>query len=159
MEFGGGFATRHDSMENDEGVKPMVRIPSAKGSEEKLCRICLSEDEPDNPIISPCQCTGSVKYIHLDCIREWLHGKMHKKETALVNSYIWRGLECEICKQYYKDIIQHPITKANVSLLNFKVHEDAVKYMIVESVTNSSSKTIHVVNLTACEEVRVGRGS
>jgi hypothetical protein len=35
-----------------------------------------------------------------------------------------------------------------VSLLNFDVHDDAEKYMIIESVTNSSSKTIHVVNLS-----------
>jgi hypothetical protein len=33
---------------------------------------------------------------------------MHKKETAYVNSYIWRGLECEICKTYYRDVITHP---------------------------------------------------
>jgi len=47
--------------------------------EEKCCRICLSEEEPGNPIISPCNCTGSVKYIHLDCIREWLEGKKTQK--------------------------------------------------------------------------------
>ena len=76
--------------------------------DEKLCRICLSEDEPDNPIISACMCIGSVKYIHLNCIREWLDSKMHKKETIFVNSYIWRGLECEICKTFYKDVIINP---------------------------------------------------
>lgn len=66
--------------------------------EEVICRICLSEDEPGNPIISPCKCIGSVRYIHLKCVQEWLESKKHKKETPYVNSYIWRGLECEICK-------------------------------------------------------------
>ena len=70
-------------------------------TEEIMCRICLSEEEPDNPIISPCNCIGSVKWIHVECIREWLEGKKHKKETPFVNSYIWRGLECEICKAFY----------------------------------------------------------
>jgi hypothetical protein len=28
--------------------------------DEVICRICLSEEEPGNPIISPCNCTGSV---------------------------------------------------------------------------------------------------
>jgi pSer/pThr/pTyr-binding forkhead associated (FHA) protein len=46
-----------------------------------------------------------------------------------------------------------------VSLLKFKVHEDALQYMVIESVTNSSSKTIHVVNLTNSNIVKVGRGS
>ena len=84
---------------------------------------------------------------------------MHKKETAYVNSYIWRGLECEICKTYYRDVITHPHTLMKVSLLKFKVHEDALQYMVIESVTNSSSKTIHVVNLTNSNIVKVGRGS
>ena len=66
--------------------------------EEKVCRICLCEEEDTNPIISPCKCIGSVRYIHLLCIQEWLESKKHKKETPFVNSYIWRGLECEICK-------------------------------------------------------------
>lgn len=126
--------------------------------EEIICRICLSEEEPDNPIISPCNCTGSVKYIHLECIREWLEGKKHKKETPFVNSYIWRGLECEICKAFYQDVMKMPNGK-EVSLLNFDIHEDADKYMIIESVTNSSSKTIHVVNLSNQDSVKVGRGS
>ena len=84
---------------------------------------------------------------------------MHKKETPYVNSYIWRGLECEICKQYYKDVIAHPVTKRKVSLLNFMLHEDTDQYMIIESVTNSSSKTIHVINFAASPEIKIGRGS
>lgn len=31
--------------------------------------------------------------------------------------------------------------------------------MVIESVTNSSSKTIHVINLTNSNIVKVGRGS
>ena len=129
-----------------------------KGQDEICCRICLSEEEPNNPIISPCNCIGTVKYIHLECIREWLEGKKHKKETPYVNSYIWRGLECEICKQFYRDVVTLPNGK-ELSLLKFDIHEDAEKYMIIESVTNSSSKTIHVVNFSANPVIKVGRGS
>jgi E3 ubiquitin-protein ligase DOA10 len=96
-----------------------------KEIDEPMCRICLCEEEPDNPIISPCKCTGSVQYIHLNCIQEWLEGKKHKKETSLVNSYIWRGLECEICKSFYDDIIIHPKTGKETSLLRYDVHQDA----------------------------------
>lgn len=100
-----------------------------------------------------------MKYIHLECIREWLESKKHKKETNLVNSYIWRGLECEICKAPYRDEVVLPKTRKSVSLLKFDIHPDADKYMIIESVTNSSSKTIHVVNFSATNEIKVGRGS
>ncbi len=132
--------------------------PTAKPTDEIICRICLGEEEPGNPIISPCKCTGSVKYIHLECIREWLEGKKHKKETPLVNSYIWRGLECEICKAYYDDSVVLP-SGEEVSLLNYDIHSDAERHMILESVTNSSSKTIHVVNFSATNDIKVGRGS
>lgn len=110
-------------------------------------------------MINACQCIGSVKWIHLECIREWLEGKKHKKETPYVNSYIWRGLECEICKAFYKDVVKHPKTGKDLSLLMFDIHEDGYQHMIIESVTNSSSKTIHVVNFSRSNEIMVGRGS
>ena len=124
--------------------------------EEICCRICLSEEEPGNPIISPCDCIGSVKYIHLNCISEWLDSKRHKKETPYVNSYIWRGLECEICKGAYRDEVT--INGKVLSLLKYVIHPNASQYMIIESVTNSTSKTIHVVNFSARNKIKVGRG-
>ena len=72
-------------------------------SDQVICRICLSEEDASNLLISPCSCTGSMKFIHLDCLKEWLEGKKHMKETPVVNSYIWKNLECEICKASYTD--------------------------------------------------------
>jgi len=46
-----------------------------------------------------------------------------------------------------------------ISLLKYDVHEDADMHMVIESVTNSSSKTIHVVNFSASNHIKVGRGS
>lgn len=100
-----------------------------------------------------------MRFIHLKCIQEWLESKKHKKETPWVNSYIWRGLECEICKSQYLDIITYPGTKKQVSLLKFDIHPDADRFLVIESVTNSSSKTIHVINFSATNNVKVGRGS
>ena len=40
---------------------------------DNACRVCFSADSSDgNPLICPCNCEGSVKHIHLDCLREWL---------------------------------------------------------------------------------------
>ena len=40
----------------------------------KYCRICYMEedDEIENPIIQPCHCSGSCKYIHLKCLKQWI---------------------------------------------------------------------------------------
>ena len=54
---------------------------------------------------SICKCSGSLKSIGVSCLKEWLAGKRHFKETDIVNSYIWKGLECEICKFPYPDEI------------------------------------------------------
>lgn len=39
------------------------------------CRICLSPEEEDNALISPCSCTGSVQYIHTKCFQSWIRKK------------------------------------------------------------------------------------
>lgn len=68
------------------------------------------------------------------------------KETPVVNSYIWKNLECEICKTSYSDTVKLK-DGTLVNLLNYNVHEDANNlYMVIESVTNTTSKTIHVIN-------------
>lgn len=71
---------------------------------EKLCRICLgcdgeeSDSNDDNPLFAPCVCSGTMKYVHLECMKEWVHNKRHSKECDKVKSYNWKFLECELCK-------------------------------------------------------------
>ena len=39
---------------------------------ENLCRFCLDGDiYPSNPLIEPCKCRGSSRYVHVKCIRRW----------------------------------------------------------------------------------------
>ena len=53
-------------------------------------------------MITPCQCTGTVRYIHLICLKTWLS----KQIKAVVNDFgvslNWKPLSCEMCKTYYK---------------------------------------------------------
>ena len=55
-----------------------------------LCRICRGEDTPGQPLLHPCKCRGSIKYIHQDCLMEWL--KHSNKSTK----------KCDICDTPYK---------------------------------------------------------
>lgn len=36
-----------------------------------FCRICFENEEFDNPLISPCLCNGTSKFVHKFCIRKW----------------------------------------------------------------------------------------
>lgn len=45
--------------------------------EGDLCRICqMGETSKSNPLIEPCRCTGSLQYVHQDCIKKWLRSKI-----------------------------------------------------------------------------------
>ena len=52
--------------------------------EEVVCRICRMEGEDDWPLFFPCKCSGSIKYVHQDCLQTWMK---HSKITS-----------CELCK-------------------------------------------------------------
>ena len=38
--------------------------------EEKTCQLCWG-DEDDGPLVQPCVCRGSAKWIHKACVEEW----------------------------------------------------------------------------------------
>lgn len=64
------------------------------------CRICLQTEESDaNPLISPCLCSGTMKYLHVECLQKWLKNKTIFRENETTLTTLWKGLECDICKK------------------------------------------------------------
>ncbi|KAH9893215.1 hypothetical protein C8Q73DRAFT_746014 [Cubamyces lactineus] len=55
--------------------------------EPDTCRICSAPAEPDQPLFHPCKCSGTIRYIHQDCLTEWL---AHSKKKT-----------CDVCKYPY----------------------------------------------------------
>lgn len=122
-----------------------MKKPETSKSEknEIVCRICLNADEDDeNPLLSPCSCAGTMRTIHYECLKEWLHGKIHYKESTYINSYNWKFLECELCKERFKDSYMHKGKRYQI--LKFLRPDDG-DYLIFESFTNTPHKTIHVL--------------
>ena len=79
----------------------MLRTPSesSKRSHNPLCRICLSEEYGEaNPLFSPCKCKGTMKFIHIKCLQEWLNSKKVQKDSENVKTFFWKSLDCELCK-------------------------------------------------------------
>ncbi|KAF1875002.1 hypothetical protein Lal_00007618 [Lupinus albus] len=52
--------------------------------EEDVCRICRNPGEADNPLRYPCACSGSIKFVHQDCLLQWLNHS--------------NARQCEVCK-------------------------------------------------------------
>ena len=63
-----------------------------ESEEESVCRMCHSEGESDRPLFYPCKCSGSIRYVHQDCLIQWLKVK-HKSLT---------DSKCELCGETYK---------------------------------------------------------
>lgn len=40
--------------------------------QEQQCRFCLGEkQDPKNPFLAPCDCRGSIEFVHLHCLNVW----------------------------------------------------------------------------------------
>ncbi|XP_017786355.1 PREDICTED: E3 ubiquitin-protein ligase MARCH6 [Nicrophorus vespilloides] len=50
--------------------------------ESDICRVCRSEGLPDRPLFHPCICTGSIKWIHQECLMQWMQYS-HKEYCEL----------------------------------------------------------------------------
>nr|CAG4642054.1 EOG090X0DX7 [Eurycercus lamellatus] len=68
---------------------------SKKGSitSQDICRICHCEAEFEAPLVAPCSCAGSLKYVHQGCLQRWVQSSDMKN--------------CELCK--YPFIMQTKI--------------------------------------------------
>jgi E3 ubiquitin-protein ligase DOA10 len=71
---------------------------------DAVCRICQGEGADSRPLRHPCRCTGSIKFVHEDCLQMWIHSKGSASASG----------NCEVCgealhwtRQYRSDA---PIT-------------------------------------------------
>ena len=115
-----------------------------------VCRICLSEEEPDNALICPCNCSGSMGHIHTSCLKDWLNSKKVVFEGIKVTSYFWKALECELCKQPF----ENKMRSSMFAIMQFDKPDD--NYMILESIKSAPAKVVHVFDLRY-DEFKVGR--
>lgn len=135
-----------DSFEDSKTAKTFV-LP---------CRICLSETyEPENPLISPCKCGGTMKFIHLKCLQHCLMSKLTSKSSVSVLSFHWKKLCCDLCKKTYpyKLILPHK----TIELL--EVPKPPGLYLILEVLCKdkTSLKGLHVVHLGSKNCIQIGR--
>ena len=71
-----------------------------------------------------------MKYIHLNCIREWLENKKKVHEADPVTVYYWQGVKCEICKTTYSTHAKIEGTDREECIFKFDLPKK-MKYMIL----------------------------
>jgi hypothetical protein len=65
------------------------------------CRICLEEEDTIENLISPCQCKGTHRYVHVDCLSEW-----RKRFSRM---HIHRHY-CSVCKTHFQTPVSGYVT-------------------------------------------------
>ncbi|PSS02698.1 E3 ubiquitin ligase [Actinidia chinensis var. chinensis] len=74
---------------SDSSEKEVNSVPSKydDDEEEDVCRICRNTGDIDNPLRYPCACSGSIKFVHQDCLLQWLNHS--------------NARQCEVCKHAF----------------------------------------------------------
>ncbi|ESZ92240.1 hypothetical protein SBOR_7366 [Sclerotinia borealis F-4128] len=71
---------------------PLYATNTTNGEDENgdpdTCRICRAEATEKEPLFYPCKCSGSIKFVHQDCLMEWLSHSQKK--------------HCELCKTPFR---------------------------------------------------------
>lgn len=93
-------------IENNIQIEKPLRINKEKEEElnnEAICKICLSNSNKKN-LINICNCKGTMKYVHYECIFIWIQ-KKSITEYNYINPHISiisiKKFFCEICKKSF----------------------------------------------------------
>ncbi|XP_062235481.1 E3 ubiquitin-protein ligase MARCH7 isoform X1 [Platichthys flesus] len=117
-------------------IKERLLLEESDEDEGDLCRICqMCEESSSNPLIQPCRCTGSLQYVHQDCIKRWLRSKIGSGTNLEAIT------TCELCKQ-----------KLRLNIDNFNIQELYRTHVQSEYDEFISSGLYLVVLLHFCEQ-------
>ena len=141
-------------------LKKNLSIFSKVEKKTTVCRICYNEEEDSekDPLVQPCICDGSLKYIHLSCLRKWIstHSCIKLDSSDNCTIYLIKPVECELCKTKFPDFIKYQ--NKLYPLLDFT--NDFKSYFTLESLTldKNKNKFIYVVSLLKAGKIKAGRG-
>ena len=159
---------------NDKSIKTNLKI--AKTSKISLhkamhlnnrkCRICYSEEENPilNPLIQPCSCSGSLRYIHYYCLLHWLSTKIEMKKINISDNnfffiYPINRIECEICKEKLPEYIKH--NNRIYSLINFENYtSNDYNYIIFDvfAIDRINNRLRYIIKFENLKSLILGRG-
>ena len=119
--------------------------------EDDACRFCFEGPESGNPLVTPCKCIGSAKYVHVQCMKKWRRHTTNRD---------WM-YKCQLCLEDYEIYLRwakeedprqgsllHLLTKRHlvVSVLLYYFHLTFLSLIPVTSpvfTTVPSTLTIH----------------
>lgn len=145
----------------EEAVEIDCGVVDTSSGKDIQCKVCWDKDSSEeNPLLNSCQCDGSVRYIHYNCLKTWLKQKMAKKEEKNLISYTWKQFECEICKKPYPYVFKSNGQSYRLIDVEQDIPENR-NYIMLESLTfeKNSSRMVHLIMPENDKKVfKMGRG-
>ena len=78
----------HLALSRTAQVVDATRESKYSTEDADTCRICRGESTAADQLYFPCKCSGTIKYVHQDCLMEWLS---HSRKKY-----------CELCKTQFR---------------------------------------------------------
>ena len=146
--------------DEEENINDNINKNNKIKKKNLICRICYMEEEDggEDPLVQPCKCSGSLKYIHLKCLKHWIFTRscMKVESNECCSVFVFKEVECEICKTKLPDLVSH--NGKLHSLLDFS--EEFKNYLILETLTldDEDNKFLYVISLDKNRNIKLGRG-
>ena len=136
-----------------------ISVNSEKNSSSRpTCRICyMTNSDIENPLVSPCKCNGSMKYIHFKCLKHSIEVNLTKKIEQLYKYYIWKNYACEICKEEYPKYLKikdslYPLVDLEIGFSSYITFDYAL-YDDIKKKTSRKGILVIKVNEDSDEDV------
>ena len=127
------------------------------------CRICYSgNSDMENPLISPCKCSGSMKCIHFLCLKHSIEVNLSKKIESNYKYYIWKNYSCEICKEEYPKYIKikdtlNPLVDLEIGFTSYITFDYALYDDIKKKTSRKGILVIKINDDTDEDVITLGR--
>ncbi|XP_007888011.1 E3 ubiquitin-protein ligase MARCH7 [Callorhinchus milii] len=118
-------------------IQESLLLEDSDEDEGDLCRICqIGTSSSSNPLIQPCNCNGSLQYVHQECVKKWLQSKINSGADLTAVTI------CELCKE-----------KLQLDFEDFDVHELYRAHAVEQAQYDFISSGLYLVLLLhLCEQ-------
>jgi hypothetical protein len=151
--------SQHFDLLEVKSVSEKSQHSKQSSNQERVCRICFeSTCENGNPLVSLCKCMGTVKYIHFECLRDWISKNVVRREQNNTLFYSYEEPKCELCRKYYQ--AEFTYNGKKYSLLDMD-HAPNPPYAVFEGIDFEDEARRYSVLLIGLgdDEISIGRNS
>ncbi|KAL8156195.1 hypothetical protein AgCh_001334 [Apium graveolens] len=139
-------ATATSSSQNESNINN--RNISSKyddDEDEDVCRICRNGGDADNPLRYPCACSGSIKFVHQDCLLQWLNHSHSRTCEVLASNMIFIGV-----------VILVPFTLGRVIAYYLFWLLSSATNLVLAAVVSFTESTVSLANATMLKVLLAG---